>query len=784
MGASRLKSLVGSVAIAAAAAAPPAVAAVTPFAPDPESPLSSRLQQLARDDLGSAPAPEQAEALGLPARGPGSLLRAGDGVLVEIRVAGPTRERAARLADTGAEVVNVSPEYRVITATVAERDLRALAAAAGVVAITEVQTPITSGADDDMTSAINTCTGSVVSEGDAQLRAAIARAQYNVDGAGIEVGVLSDSFDARGGAATGVATADLPGPGNPCGRSAPVRVLQDFPICAPPSTPCSDEGRAMAELVHDLAPGADLAFATAFTGELGMASNIEALAQAGADVIVDDVAYFAEPMFQDGPIAVAVNHVTAQGVTYYSAAANTNATDDADRIASWETPSFRNGGACPAGIPGTSCLDFDPGPGVDTAFEITVKAGRTVSLDLQWAEPRGGVATNLDAYAQDGGAITDFSDDVNSITQLPFEFVSLANGTGALKTFNVSINRASATGTPRVKFVLFGGPTRIESTEYETGAGGDVVGPTIFGHNGAANAMSTAAVPYNNGATVEPFSSRGPVTLYFDSVEAGFPAPPLPAPRVLAKPDISATDGGQTSFFTPAGGIFRFFGTSAAAPHAAAVAALQLDANPAQGVAQVKAAQTSTAQPVGGLDPTAAGAGLVDALGAVAANPPGPPAVAVRTLLTRDRAPAIPFTVSGDPKTVACALDGGAPQPCGSPFIPASDLADARHTLTVSATDYFGQTGSGSGTIEVDTTKPKVKLKRKPGKRTRKTTARFKLSTEPGASLTCKLGRKQAKSCIGKVKYRVDVGKHKFVATATDAAGNVGRTTYKWRVKR
>ena len=787
MGASRLKSLVGSVAIAAAAAAPPAVAAVSPFAPDPESPLSSRLQQLARDDLSSAPAPEQAEAIGLPARGAGSLLRAREGILVEVRVAGRTRERVAPLADAGADVVEVSPEYRVITAAVAEDDLRALAAGPGVVAITEVQTPITSGADDDATSAINTCTGSVVSEGDGQLRTAIARAQYNVDGAGVEVGVLSDSFNARGGAASGVATADLPGPGNPCGRTTPVLVLEDRQLCEPPAgNVCSDEGRAMVELVHDLAPGADLVFATAFGGEFGMAANIEAMAQAGADVIVDDVTYFAEPMFQDGPIAVAVDHVTAQGVAYYSSAGNTNATSEANRIASWETPSFRDGGACPAGVPGASCLDFDPGPGVDTAFHIAVKAGRTVNLDLQWAEPRGGVATNLDVYAQEGGAITDSSTNVNSTTQLPFEFVNLANSTGVTKTFNVSINRASAAGTPRVKFVLFGGPTRIESTEYQTGVGGDVVGPTIFGHNGAANATSTAAVPYTDGAAVEPFSSRGPVTLYFDSVEAGFPAPPLPAPQVLAKPDISATDGGQTTFFGNSfpGGIFRFFGTSAAAPHAAAVAALQLDANPAQSVAQVRTAQTSTAQPVGGFDPTAAGAGLVDALGAVAANPPGPPGVTVPQLVTRDRTPEISFIVSGDAKTVACALDGGAPRPCDSPFIPTSDLADGQHTLTVSATDYFGQAGSGSGTIEVDTTKPKVKLKRKPGKRTRKRKARFKLSSEPGASLTCALDRKQPKGCGGKVKYRVGVGKHRFVATATDAAGNVGRTTYKWRVRR
>src|SRR5436190_312067 len=84
----------------------------------------------------------------------------------------------------------------------------------------------------------------------------------------------------------------------------------------------ADEGAAMMEIVHDVAPGADLMFATAFISEASFADNILALAQAGAKVIVDDITYFDEGAFQDGIVARAVNQVTAAGVTYLSAAAN------------------------------------------------------------------------------------------------------------------------------------------------------------------------------------------------------------------------------------------------------------------------------------------------------------------------------------------------------------------------------------------------------------------------------------------------------------------------------
>src|SRR5205085_1671408 len=159
----------------------------------------------------------------------------------------------------------------------------------------------------------------------------------NWDGTGMSIGVMSDSFDSQpseeGGSTTApvdVASQDLPGPGN-VNNSQPVVVLQDYN----PTPGATNEGRAMCQIVHDMAPKARIGFATADAGELGFANNIRALAglngytypdatQQGfkADVVCDDVSYLDEAMFQDGIIAQGVNDVVAAGVSYASSAAN------------------------------------------------------------------------------------------------------------------------------------------------------------------------------------------------------------------------------------------------------------------------------------------------------------------------------------------------------------------------------------------------------------------------------------------------------------------------------
>ena len=118
----------------------------------------------------------------------------------------------------------------------------------------------------------------------------------------------------------------------------------------------------MLQIMHDLAPGAELGFATAFISAASFADNIRKLRfDAGCDVIVDDVIYFTEAAFQDGPIAQAVNAVTADGALFFSSAGNQGNT--LDGTSGHYEGDFRGSGQRVGKIVGEA-HDFDPGPGV------------------------------------------------------------------------------------------------------------------------------------------------------------------------------------------------------------------------------------------------------------------------------------------------------------------------------------------------------------------------------------------------------------------------------------
>lgn len=752
--------------------------------------LSPRLAELAKPAVRSASPARQAEELSLAPEGPGSLLRDGNRVLVEVRFDGGAAAAVDDLRAAGAKIVNVSPRYQTVTVAAKPAALPALSGVPRVAGATEVLTPFT---------AESTCpSGAVVSEGDAQLRAdEVREPPFSVNGTGVTVGILSDSFDTATKSANGaqpiatkaakdVETGDLPGEageGNTClGQAGPVNVLEDYePIDTEEPEP-GDEGRGMAQIVHDLAPGAGLAFATAFTGETAFAENIEKLAAPGpegaeASVIADDVSYPAEPFFQEGPVGVAVSKVSGEGVTYFSAAGNNNLFDafSGNEIGSWEAQQYRDSGSCPpavaslAGFNGKHCLDFNPGAQVDRTYGIKVAAGATLTVDLQWDEPWLGVTSDFDAFLLNStGVLIGFSADHNvEISQKPVEVLQWPNKSGSQQTVQFAVNRFTG-GTPRIKLALLENGSGVTAVEYPRSTGTDVVGPTIFGHNGAADAVSLAAVPYNDSAVAEEYSSRGPVTHYFGPVNGATPAEPLPSAEVRSKPDIAATDCGMTTFFasfSKAESVWRFCGTSAAAPHAAAVAALMSEAKPTAEPAEIRAALLASAVPVGvgidEFDDCAVGTGLVNAVGAVedllTPVPPVQPSCPVPTpegSVEEARAP-------GNWGIEALPTPPPPPPVIDSPEPP------------------------------VDGTLPSTFLRKRPAKVVKTTlgnaTAVFVFgSDESGVTFLCRVDQGPWRTCPARFVRRYRVGKHVVRVVARDAAGNSDPTAviYGFRVKR
>ncbi|TPG67231.1 PKD domain-containing protein [Hymenobacter nivis] len=452
-------------------------------------------------------------------------------------------------------------------------------------------------------------TGRVTTQADYVLEAARARATRpkGLSGAGVRIGILSDSYNSLKGAANDVASGDLPAAG--------VQVLSDLG-----DGEGTDEGRAMAQLVYDIAPGAPLAFSTAYNSEADFAQHILDLAdpaKGNCKVIVDDIAYFAEPYFQDGVVAQAVTQVVSQrGATYFSSAGN-----NGDQSYENAAPAFV------AGARNLARLNFNTAGGTDVAQRFSVPSGADMTVALQWSDPfytTAGVKTDLDAYILSSrGDTVDVSNSSNLRSQVPFEITGFTNDTSQTHTtlFDLVIVRRTGTANPtRIKYIALAAG---QPTEWLTNSG------TVVGHAAAAAASAVAAVAYFDPKTPESYTSKGSPTILFNPDGTA-----LGAPVTRPKPDFASVDGGNTTFFgddAEGDGLPNFFGTSAAAPAAAAVAALLLQSEPALTPAQLNARLASTARPVGGQTgfSVLTGAGLIDAFTAIYGGPVAvtPPAV-------------------------------------------------------------------------------------------------------------------------------------------------------------
>src|ERR1043165_1670658 len=367
--------------------------------------------------------------------------------------------------------------------------------------------------------------GSKVSQGDKAHATDRARRFYGVDGTGIKVGVLSDSDDFK---EQSIATGDLP--------------ANTVTIPGQDGRPGAGEGTAMMQIVHDLAPGAQLFFATAFISPESFADNIRRLRfEFGCDIIVDDIIYFFESPFQDDIIAQAVDDVTKDGAMYFSSAGNEGNFSDGTS-GTWEGD-FVAAGSLATLPSGYTVHSFGNGV-ISNRVEATGGP-----LLLHWADP-GTLAlpassNDYDLFVLDADLRTVqlAATDIQDGDDLPFEFLGFTIPAGL---------RVVVAAKP-------GAQTRAIRTEVFRGQYGISTNGASYGHSAALNAFSVAAVDaakagggeFTCGPTtpVELFSGDGPRRGVFDRnnnpANADKPGQTFASGggSLRAKPDIAAADG-------------------------------------------------------------------------------------------------------------------------------------------------------------------------------------------------------------------------------------------------
>ncbi|GAA4608390.1 S8 family serine peptidase [Actinoplanes octamycinicus] len=565
---------------------------------EPERKLDSRLaiELRKRDNKVSASAlPKVATGVEVSKSGTTKVeIHAGavdDGLLARLRKAGAT----VRFPSAKTGTVLVEAPLSALPEIAGWKDVTAIDLAHGAITghqtdpAKRTQSKQEKAKEQEAKAAAIAAVGEVVSEGDRTHAADTARKKYKVTGTGVKVCALSDGIDSL---AASQASGDLP---------ADLDVL-------PGQEGEGDEGTAMLEIIHDLVPNAQLGFATAFTSEASFAENIRALRfTAHCDIIVDDVVYYHESPFQDGLPAQAVNAVTADGAYYFSSAGNEGNKLDGTS-GNWEGDFVDSGRGIGKFV--GQAHDFDPGAGVQVLNPLSRNSNGVVTT-LWWADPLGGSANDYDLYLLDSaGNVTDFSQDTQDGNDDPFEIL-------ATSQFTVNQRLAVVKYSGEVRYLQLSA-FRGRFTDSPDGSlKGFSTSGVLRGHAAAEQAFAVAAAPaaaplpfdledgdppnpagpYPNVFTKqtkpERFTSDGPRRIFYQA--DGTPITPgdytATGGVVRNKPQITAADGVVTSVpdFSP------FFGTSAAAPHAAAIAALALSGNPGLTNAEIRAALTETA---------------------------------------------------------------------------------------------------------------------------------------------------------------------------------------------
>ncbi len=439
----------------------------------------------------------------------------------------------------------VDSTYHRLAGWIKTGDVRALAKKNSIIAMATQLPPVTS---------------KICTEGDIIMNTAAFRNVNAINGDGIKVGVISDgvkNIDAL------KASGELPD----------VKVIRDIIG--------GEEGTAMLQVIHDIAPNATLLFFDRGNSQIEYVNAMDTLIRQGCRIICDDITYI-EPFFEDGYIAENIrDRILSYGILYVTSAGNF-------AEGHYQAP------FAPYYHDGYEWHDFaNPDGSHDLTFTVT--AGCAGHVILQWDDEQGKSGNNYDLFLyDDNGHETGRSVNLQDGNGDPMEWVRFMNKGTTDEKYRVRVVKTAADNKNLDLYVLPVNGQRVTVCP-NTPEG------SIFGQQAVNESISVAAVSSaSDNISAESFSSRGPVRISW------------PKPEIRQKPDIAAPDRITVSFGDNRS--FIFSGTSAAAPHIAGLAALIWSIEPNLTYSQVKEQILSSGRGTGGLWNSTIGYGLPDAL--------------------------------------------------------------------------------------------------------------------------------------------------------------------------